>query len=90
MISGRAADASRAYNVGMNTAIQIEQPLSAEFHAATHQDPLQLALQLSDALAVLEQCRARNISPGDEFLDFIDSLLCQVDMMEVFGRIHAA
>lgn len=86
----RAAAASGAYNVAMVTATQTEQPLSPEFQAATQQDPMELALQLSDALAVLDQCRARNINPGDDFLDFIDSLLCQVDMMEVFGRIHAA
>ncbi|MGH9522073.1 MAG: hypothetical protein ACRD3E_06045 [Terriglobales bacterium] len=79
----------RRYNVGMMTATQ-EQPLMPEFRAAIHQDPLELAAQLSDALAVLDQCRARSINPGDEFLDFVDSLLCEVDMMEVFGRIHAA
>lgn len=67
-----------------------QSPLAKEFRAATEHDPLELAAQLSDALAVLEQCRARNINPGEEFLDFIDSLLCEVDMMEVFGRIHAA
>lgn len=90
MITCRAAAASSAYNVGMITATQAEQPLSPEFQAATQQDPLELVMQLSDALAVLDQCRACNINPGDEFLDYIDSLLCQVDMMEVFGRIHAA
>lgn len=64
--------------------------LTQEFRAATEHDPLELASQLADALAVLDQCRARNISPGDEFLDFLDALLTEVDMMEIVGRIHAA
>ena len=79
----------RDYNVGMIT-VTPEQPLTQEFRAALQHDPLELASQLSDALAMLEQCRVRNINPGEEFLDFLDSLLCEVDMMEVFGRIHAA
>ena len=87
--ASHAPACARAYNVRMMiTATQ--QPLTQEFRAALQHDPLELASQLSDALAVLDQCRARNISPGDELLDLIDSLLCEVDMMEVFGRIHAA
>lgn len=66
------------------------EPLSQELRAAIQQDPLELASQISDVLAVLDHCRARSISPGDEFLDFVDFLLCEVDMMQVFGRIHAA
>jgi hypothetical protein len=86
--SCRAGRLPRAYKVGMITGTQ--EPFSREFQAATQQDPLELAAQLSDALAMLEQCRARNMDPGEEFLDFVDFLLCEVDMMEIFGRVHAA
>lgn len=57
---------------------------------AVESDPLEVAAQLSDALAMLEECRRRDVKPSDEFLDYIDSLLCEVDLMELFGRIHAA
>lgn len=53
-------------------------------------DPLEVAAQLADALTMLEVCRARDVKPTEEFLDYIDSLLCEVDLMELFGRIHAA
>ena len=78
----------RAYNVGMITATEVT--ITPELQAAMQRNPLELASQLADALAVLDHCRMRNMNPGDEFLDFVESLLSEMDMMQVFGRVYAA
>lgn len=84
----RAAGGSRAYNGCMIDATQM--PITPECRIAVESDPFEVAAQLSEALAMLEICRARDVKPTEEFLDYIDSLLCEVDLMELFGRIHVA
>ena len=88
MINFRVSALRRDYNACMATAPQL--PFSDIFRTAALRDPLELAGQLGDTLQLIEQCDARNVQPSEEFLEYVDSLLDQVELMEIFGRIHAA
>ena len=88
MINFRVSALRRDYNACMATAAQL--PFSEIFRTAAQRDPLELAAQLADSLQLMEQCDARNVQPTEEFVEYVDSLLDQVELMEIFGRIHAA
>ena len=84
----RPRTAPAAIKLGMATASpRFSAP---EFRAAADRNPLDVAGELAEALAIVDQCIARNVKPDDEFLDFVESLLCEVETMQVFRRIHAA
>ena len=65
-------------------------PQLDEFTWAMTCDPLALASDLACALQILEQCQARDVTPGDELLEHVDWLMGQVEMLQVFGRIKMA
>lgn len=53
-------------------------------------DPMDIASQLAEGMLLLEQCQARNLSPSQDLLDYIDWLLELVEELQFYGRIATA
>ncbi len=53
-------------------------------------DPMEIAAQLADGLILLDQCRARNVAPSPDLLEYVDFLLEMVEELEFYGHIHSA
>jgi hypothetical protein len=63
---------------------------ASDFNAVLGGDPLELMALLADGLDLLEQCKTRAVAPTDEFLEYLDCLLVQAEMLEAFGKFYAA
>ena len=81
-------------NPGMATAIYIPDPeafVHADpFSASVAEDTFMLAGQLADALEILQQCHARNVSLDDEFFQYVDGLSEQIQSLQPGQKICAA
>ncbi len=60
------------------------------FSASIAQDTLELAVQLAEAIQILDQCHARAVIPSDEFLDYVDGLTTRVESIQVDHTVHRA
>ncbi len=60
------------------------------FSASIAQDTLELAVQLAEAVQILDQCHARNVVPSDDFLEYVDGLTTRVESIQVDHTLHRA
>ena len=60
------------------------------FTAALAEDTLELACELADALQIMQQCYARNLSLSDDFLGYIDDLTERIQEMQPSHKISVA